>query len=500
MALDGLGLVFEQTGNTGAAAYNQPALQIGNNPLDRVAAGMEQQNNLLQQNKLIQDRQNEKLNQQALEVGGSGWEIDNDRQLGQYLGAMKNEFTNLLAKGVKPTDYNNPESRKFFELKQGWENLKNQSLAQKKQFDDVYKTILGDMNSPNPQFEHEQSFAKMKEWQELPIEERLKTPIETLLVKKEAPFDMYAPLADIDISKHVVDDDYEDSNIAIDRDKLNKVNLKADVYATAKNPKYNTNFEKGVEDGLWKTRDEYAEVQYQKKLLEYTQKKGITRKPPKDDGDFTINNISGSGADALMGKVGYGKQSINVATDDGKFVPIDYKYTTQLGNVDVVAGTQSMIDAKTGKPIGGTGTMALKSGTIVLAPVYKGTSRPYPLTKGMNEAELIANGTIEFKPLVSGKAEQEGDDGKEQIDVWVPAEAILQSTGDSNKALSKGQASYYIYQKKADELNKKTTQSSLKGGANKPATNKSKNPNYKGDKIMQGGFEYIWNPKTNTYE
>lgn len=462
---DGLGLVFEQQGNTGAAAYNQPVLGIGTNPLDRVAADIEQQKNIVQQNNLIQQRQNEKLNQQALDVGGSGWEIDNDRQLGQYLNAYKTEVTNLLSKGIKPTDYEKPESRRYWELKQGWENLRDNSLAQKEQFGTAYKAILQDMNSPNPQFEHEQTFQKMREWQNLPIEERIKTPIESLLVKKEAPFDMYSPIKDVDISKFVGEVDFETPEFASGSSKLNTTNLKESIKKLAYNPLNDAHYEQGKKKGLWDTRDEYAQVQYDKKKLEFTQDTNFTKKEPK--GGYTINYINGGNANQLMGDIGFGKQSINVPDGSGKTVPIAYKYTTQLGNIDAIVGKQSIIDANTGNVIGGTGNMALKSGSLVLTPVYKGTNKPYPLTPTMDQKKLVSDGTIEWKPMVSGKAESTDGVTTDVVDVWIPADAILHGTGDSNKALNRGEAAYYVYKKKSDELNKtapqKTASYTIKG-------------------------------------
>jgi len=315
--MDGLGLVFEQQGNTGAGAYNQPSTRIGQNPLDRIAADIGDQVNIERQNQLIQQRQNEKLNQQALEVGGSGWEVDNDRQLGQYLNAMKTEFVNLQKEGVKPTDYNNPKSRRYWELKQGWENLKNNSLAQKEQFNKTYQMVMQDLNTEKPQFDHEKTFTKMREWQQLPIEERLKTPIDQLLVKKEVPQDLYAAIAtdkpDAFSAKITTESGSPEYSASNTRQSFDEAAFKANKkqwYENTEEGKANFLALKGK---AWNTVDEAVNVQLEryKTTLPKDRSSKFEKKAPKD---YTINYINGGNANDMMGEIGYGRQEINVHT------------------------------------------------------------------------------------------------------------------------------------------------------------------------------------------
>lgn len=158
-----------------------------------------------------------------------------------------------------------------------------------------------------------------------------------------------------------------------------------------------------------------------------------------------------------------GEQTVKVPTSDNKGLDVNFKYTTQLGDINSVVGNASLINAQTGKPLPGTGTQSMRSGVISVVPVYKGTNIPYPIKKGDDQTMLVADDVIEFKSMVFGKASTGEGALKQEVDVWAPSSAVAKNTGES-KTMNKTQVADYAYTKKAEET---TAEYKAKGLAKK---------------------------------
>lgn len=156
---DGLGLVYEKQGNTGAAAYNQPSLQYGQTPLDAVAQNIEQQNLIKQQQEFQLAKQREKEKAAAFKSLGdielSKWDVANKQEIGNDILMAKNAMAGLAAQGVMPNDYNNPKSQDYNQIQLGLKNKIIEADAQKAKLDEAQKILMADFDNPNPLFDRE---------------------------------------------------------------------------------------------------------------------------------------------------------------------------------------------------------------------------------------------------------------------------------------------------------------------------------------------------------
>jgi hypothetical protein len=221
-------------------------------------------------------------------------------------------------------------------------------------------------------------------------------------------------------------------------------------------------FDYGINNGAFGSKEEYKKMAVD--LLESRAPKEVSVeiKPPKapDWDDTYINN---SNTDELLSKIGIGKMNVAVpyyTGPDGKIVTTNINYTTtvQLGNIDATVAAQSLIDAETGETIGGTGVKDIKSGAMLLTPVYKGTYKPYPLQPEQNQQDLIDTDIIEYKPLTLTNIENPDPmdiTATEKKSVWVNAKTVINGTPDGD-AKKYGQVALKVLEKKANELNKKS--------------------------------------------
>jgi hypothetical protein len=450
--MDGLGLVYEKQGNTGAAAYNQPVFQIGNNPLDMLAAEIGQQGRIEQINQMRQQKELERGNQQALKFDASGWDIDNKAFFTQATKDLMAEGAYLQSQGYNLNDWSNPEVRKWNENKIGTIHAAQASKGQEKEI----KAYLDNVTLNPDKFDVDATMKNFRAYQAMTPIQRMQLNPADIVVPMEKPLDIYTPLEEIKIDDFVDVSDSENPETRFKTNKLRDKDLKTAIAAQIKNPIYQDIIKKGVEKGLFKDEAEYAQMLFDKKKLEFSKNTTYEKKSPPSNNEWSLDYINSRSSDDLMGEIGYGATTIKLY----KGGTHNYAYTTDVGNINAVIGKRGAIDASDGKYLNETGTLNLQSGKLVLAPVDAVTGIPIHTKNPENERKLLKEGKIIFKPMIIGKASEGTGDTKKEIDIWVPAESTLQTTGES-KTMTAAQKAYIAYQKKANDLNsvreKKTT-------------------------------------------
>jgi hypothetical protein len=475
---DGSALVYEKQGNTGAAAYNQPALRIGATPMDLAAERMRQENVRKEEENLAIAQQKEKEKVAAfkplMELRLSKFPQANKQELGAKLVAIKNRAAELAQSGVMPNDYTNPKSQEYNQLFTGFTNQLIAADKQGETIDAIQKALLGDFNNPEDKqvFDRDKSIANLQAYINAPnIESRDAIDPNTLLVRKPKEFDTYEPLKDFNISNYV--GSFGNPNAS--GSTLNKAGLKKDMEAVANNPANEEHFKAGVKKGVWNSKAEYAKTLYDKALNQYAA--DYTLKEPSGSGT-TINNLNRGNSGDMLSKMGAGTQKMAIPLYDinGKKVSntqVNLNDVVQLDDIKSVVNWASAINPETGKSFeNNKGTFELVSGAMALPLVRKGSNRILPTDQGSYtftdvkgkqhtitgdqksiEKQLIDWGIGEYKPMIFGKTK--GDKEELGTDVWLPADAATLGTNDKNKALTKAQEAYYVYKRRAEELNKR---------------------------------------------
>lgn len=444
---DGLGLVFEKQGNTGAAAYNQPNFEIGNNPLDMIAAELGQRVQMEQLGRQKQEKERQAANQQALNFDLSGADIDNKAYFTQAYKDIMAEGTKLAQLGYRLDDWSNPAVR-------AWNERKISDLhaaqASKGQIESLAKNL--NEYSKNPDlYDIEATNKNVEAYKAMTPIQRLQTDANQLFVRKEQPIDILEPIAKANIAGMGDVNEYETPNMKSSSTKFSEEKARTFVKGVLQNDIYKPLIAKGIQKGLFKNQQEYEDLLVNQLKSQFkTEKEYVKKAPPTD---WSWDYLNSAGGDELMGKIGYGAQSIKLANGKAH----EYRYTTQLPNINAVVGKRGLIRASDDSVINETGTMDIQSGSLVMALVDKKTGKPIFGGHAAQQQKLVKDGTAEWKPMVYGKAKEKsinqyGEEVEKSEDVWVPAESVLKGTPDS-KAATTSQAAYVAYQKKADELN-----------------------------------------------
>lgn len=493
--MDGSGLVYEGRGDTGAAAYNRSGLQYGQTPLDNIAQNIERQNLIKQQQEFQLAKQKEKERAAAFkdlgDINLSKWDIANKQELGGDILMAKNAMAELANSGVMPNDYTNPKSQKYNEIQLGIKNKIIEADAQKAKLDEAQKLLQADFDNPNPVFDREASIAAMKAYADAPnISARRAIDPSTLLVRKEVPFDTYAPLKDFSITPFVAEKGYETEEMKSTGNYLDAPKLKEKIKSMVDNPLNEEHYQKGVAKGLWDSKSEYEKVLFDQAKLDYAKKSFYERKAPKQK---TLIDISNGNTSDLLASINAGTSPANIPINNSSMMVdelnpdgtktgnkvkavtnVNIPNTVNLGNFNATIPMGSAMSTATGKRLKGTGALNITSGVVGTPLVYKSDNRVVPLTSGKivykdNEGKyqtiegdeatltqaLLDAGIAEYKPMVLGIANTpDPNDPTKKISeaVWVDADAIIPSTKES-KVLTEAQSAALILKKAAKELN-----------------------------------------------
>jgi hypothetical protein len=476
---DGLGLVFEQQGNTGAAAYNQPMLQVGNTSADRIAGVLQGQVMAEREQKKLDDKAAAKKKEAAAEAmrpkSQRGW-INDTPYFGDKLNKLKDDFTGLMNRGISPDDYGNAEARAYQDALDNYNN----EIAVSQQNEASYPKVLEEVELNPEKYDVEKSKANLEAWRTTPQADRFNKPITSALVLKEKPFDAWAPVETLKIADYT--GEYGTKNADGSGGSgtyLNKANLKKDVEAAAINPLNDEHFKKGVDKGLWKDRKDYAKQLYEKAKLKYTassQTVAAALATPTESDYLQSGNIEDL---KKVYQLGTAPANIHSAAGSGQTHPMTLSNTINVGAINAVVPKAAAVNAKDGKPLEGEGAINIISGNMSTPMVLKGTNKliAFPknkdgvytykiydkATKTMKpftgatqkdvEKQLVAAGYGEYKPMVL--ATYKNSLGSEQT-AWVPAEALPATT--ETKGLQGFAAARVLLNRIASEENGTTTQ------------------------------------------
>ena len=471
---DGLGLVFEQQGNTGAAAYNQPTLTTGDTPMDKIANAALEQKVFERNQKAIAGNaaaRQQKAAEAALAPKDlSGW-VNDTEELGAIGNEMKDAYTGLMDAGVSPTNYKDPKAREY----QAILNKSNMILATSKQQEKDYLDVV-DMISADPEkYDVPATMAKANEIKKIPLRQRLDRSFKEALVFKEEPLDILEPLADIKIESYSDPVSYGDPGSESSSNKLKGPELRAAIEANVDNPVRAEKLKKVLASGQFKDKKEYVDYLYKLKADEFKKNAKYDIKAPKT----TIIDINNGNSEELINSLGTGTQAAMVPVYDvngkrqaGKTAEVTLNNVTQLDDIKSTISKATAIRADTGEKVGQTGTLNLVSGAMTMTFVQKGTNRILPTNLGTYtykkdgneititgdqasiESQLVELGIGEYKPMIFGKGSEQKNGKPVETDIIIPADAAAFGTNDKNKALTAAQRAYYIYKKRAKDLNK----------------------------------------------
>lgn len=471
---DGLGLVYEKQGNTGAAAYNQPSLQYGQTPLDAVAQNIEQQNLIKQQQEFQLAKQREKEKAAVLgklgDINLSKFTLGNQQEFMGDILNHKNQIAADMSKGEDVTDPTSPAYARTYERQLALQNKKMELDKQGAIIEDAMKIL---QTKPDD-FDVEKSAAAIEAYAEAPnATERMKIDPSTLLVRKEVPFDTYTPLKDFDINPFVVEQGYETEEMKRTGNYLDVPKLKAKIKSMVDNPVNEEHYQKGLAKGLWGNKSEYEKALFEQAKLDYKKKSFYEKKAinKPTDRDFLMT----AGVDELRKRFGLGETTADIKSGIGSNTTQRIKIgnSINIGDIKATVPLASAIDASTGLPMSGDGSegaIDIKSGKMSTPLVFNyngaiaaipstgtyelkdnetGEKKIYKGTQKQIEAQLIRDGYAKYKPMLLANY-KEGDIAKT---AWIPASEL--PTTNESKTLQGADAVRLLLERIAEDENAK---------------------------------------------
>lgn len=491
---DGNALVYGSQRNSGAAAFNQPALQIGHTPLDVEAQRLYQENQIRQQQQYAEAKQKEKEKAAALkgleDIDLSTFAIANQQEIGKDIYDFKNARAQEMMKGENPTDPTSPAYLQAQKHKLALQGKIIEANKQGKIIDDAIKAVNADYDNPNPVLDHDKTMAAIKAYSEAPnMDARRAIDPNSLLVRKPKKIDILSPLKDVTgdyLGKYEIDNPLSGKSGTY----IRKKQLKENVEAAVNNPKNEEDVLGAMKAGDFKDKQEYIDYLYKVKENGLAPDSKVVTKAPKAT---TLIDIEKGNTQEQLKALGVGEQVANVTVNNSSGNPVELSkdengnpvYQTakvnipnavMLGQINVDVPNANAIDAATGKPFVGTGSIKIVSGTMGTPLVYSNTNRIVPLGSGSSaykdkngkwvtvtgtpdeiSQKLIDAGAAEYKPMLLGVAEapNAADNSKtDKKSVWLPANTVLHPTDKKDKALTSAEAAYHILDKASKEKNK----------------------------------------------
>lgn len=468
---DGLGLVFEQHGNTGAAAYVNPAFEIGRNPLDMRAEQVRQDKNVLEQEFRQKEKQREVQNLQELNIDPESWDIDRQSYFMEGVNKIKEEGIGLAKSGKNLADVTDP-------VVKDWNRRKAALLAEAKystnQYDQYQKAATLALQNPD-EFDYAKSMESLNaNFAKLKPGERLAVDPNNLLARKAKPIDALAPIRQLALP--VGRTTQADPTQSTTWTALKEGNLKGLIDAEIKSGKYDALWDQLQAAGTYKTKEEWKKDLFKYKKNEFV--KDFSRQifATKDDG-------AGTDTPAPSGAVGISYPQVYNPNTNGSTTTVAPN-SVSLKKAGFLVPGQSGYRVATGANLGNNG-ITVKSGSMSTPLVLTNgrvASIPYDpaqpdkvqtykiknTTTGKMEdlsgtydqisKQLIDKGMASFKPMVYA---QGGSDYAVE-DIWADAAAVIGQD-------SEDYATYLDLTQKADLL----TQQYKTGSTEAPAANQS---------------------------
>lgn len=452
--IDGLGLVYEKRGNTGAAAYEGSDQR---NPFAEITQDLKGQIKEKKDEKVQEEKETELINNRIIEsLNPEGWSVDNKTKFYQAGLELKKEAAMLGAQKVRLNDMTNPQVLAFQEKQK---KLMNEAALSKEQgglFDAVYKAYLANPNK----YDKEKTLAKIEKFKSLPFEERVSVDPRTIL---ETKYRKFAPIENIKNMQ-----DYGDVTPKKGT-QFNEKRFRAYLEGQKSVPEIQESIQQGIDRGDWVDVDGWADAQTQQAASKFQQKADQFYRPTIVVGGYSPKQIAKS-MDMTQ------KTSLSMKGLGGKTEKLVEIYTpTDVTNVDLTLNPRDAYFFADGRY--GTdkdGLINIKSGTMGLALKYKDgeyhedESKPVEITENgkkvkISVEEAVKRGILTYTPAFFGKTNIEVEEVvsgslkekvKKDVDIiFNPSIYKSLGTGLEPKARQDFQAQIEAYKEKAKEKN-----------------------------------------------
>ena len=470
--LDGLGLVYEKQGNTGAAAYTPPS---NTDPFAVVTNDLASQVDFQRKKKERDAIKQEDLNNKIIEaINPEGWSLDNRQYFYKSGNDLKLEGALLRAKGKNLNDITDPEVMAFMDKSKRVLNEASLSAEQGKTFDVMYNEF-----TKNPdKYDKARTAQNVEKWRSLPMEERFKTDPRSLF---EPTFNAYAGATAGDLKDFTIFvDTSSKKGTRINGQRINdQIQLmKSDAQAVE-------SFKQGLERGEWKNEKEWEDAQ-----RKFIYSRIPIKENPEVKGPTIINNFGGG----------------NIQ-DEETAIDVNNKTTMPIVNVQGTSNINSTIIAP--ESLGTiTGTVApgnlyetnkgrskrqtpvdMKTGSLGIALIHNNGSyvnegdgvEVKATGKKISTEEALKRGIIRYQAVIFGNGTApKGDDTTEDVPFIVKANSFVNSdlkTDAQGKPEGNTKAKVKAYINKAEELNrlaKSGSSSSSSSGTSKAQSGTTK--------------------------
>jgi hypothetical protein len=486
--LDGLGLVYEKQGNTGAAAYTPPS---NTDPFAVVTNDLASQVDFQRKKKERDAIKQDDLNNKIIEaINPEGWSLDNRQYFYKSGNDLKLEATLLKAKGKNLNDITDPEVMAFMDKSKRVLDEASLSAEQGKLFDVMYNEF-----TKNPdKYDKEITAQNVEKWKSLPMEERFKTDPRSLF---EPTFNAYAGATAGDL---------KDFNIFLDTSskkgtRVNQERLNTHLELMKKDPQAIESFKQGLKRGEWSNVPEW--VDSQRKFIE--SRMSIKENP--ETKTTIVNNFGGGNI-----------QDEETAIDRNNKTTMFISNVQGTGNINSTIISPESLGTITGNVAPGNlyetnkgrstrqTPIDMKTGSLGIALIHNNGSyvsekdgvqitKNGKVVETLTTEEAIKRGIVRYQAVIfgNGSAPKLDENGKvsgeaEDVPFIVKANAFVNSdlkTDAQGKPEGNTKAKVKKYVSEADKLNQEAGYGTKKGSSS--SSSSSGTPNKSSGTTLSGG-------------
>jgi len=468
--LDGLGLVYEKQGNTGAAAYTPPS---NTDPFAVVTNDLASQVDFQRKKKERDAIKQDDLNNKIIEaINPEGWSLDNRQYFYKSGNDLKLEATLLKAKGKNLNDITDPEVMAFMDKSKKLNEKANLSAEQGKFFNDIYNDY-----TKNPdKYDQQVTAANIEKWQALPMEERFTIDPRTLV---EPKFDAYAGATAGGLKDFGIFVDVSSKKGT----KINEERINDQIQLMKNDPDAVRSYEQGIRRGEWKNQKEWEDAQ--RKFI----KSRISIKENPEMKTTIVNNFGGGNIqdeDTAIDMQNKTTMPI-VNVKNTKTINSTIYSPESLGNIQGTIATGDLYETNKGKSKRQT-PVNMQSGALGIALIhndgtYVNEKDGLEITKGgkvvgkISIEDALKQGIVRYQAVIfgNGTAPKLDESGKaigetEDVPFIVKANSFVNSnlkTDAQGKPEGNYKTKVKFYVNEADRLNKEARGGSSSGTPSK---------------------------------
>lgn len=452
--LDGLGLVYEKRGNTGAAAYNQPS---NTDPFAGITEDLQSRVQGIRKEEQRKKDNIDKANELIIQdINPQGWDIDNRKIFYQKGLDLKKEAAILRTKGKNLSDPTDPEVMAFQRKQQEVLNQANSSAEQGKLFDPIYKEFIA---KPD-RYDQAKTLANIEKFKAMPFEERINVDPRTLLEKK---FDKFAAVKPVKNFSDFTDVSPLKGTI------IRPERINAYLEEQIQSPDVQESIQMGIEQGAWKDVEGWrqAMTNHIKSLIPL---KANEYREPKGSGPDDENINISLNLDEVA-NLPFMNLDVKTGRPTGEFTDATMRAPTTLGTANFTIASGDVTTTEKGKS-SSTVPYNMPTGTLAIGIKHKDgkymkegagvnvMENGKVVTISMEEA--FRRGIVKYEPVVYGMAETKikptfsGGKEKEEVSITVPARKLKNTiTGVEPKEAKNIILQIEAAEKASEELNKR---------------------------------------------